>query len=72
MAARAGANEPLMLLSNARLQSYRLALAPAHLDANGDLWINTQTAAVLQVVDGDSLRYVLSQRPMCSQASAVA
>lgn len=72
MMSTAGANEPLMLLSNACLENYRLTLAPARLDAKGALLISAQTAAALQVVDGDSLRYILSQRPACTQTSAVA
>lgn len=71
-AARVFAGEPLMLLSNARLNCYRLALAPARLDVQGELLISTQTAAALQVTAGDPLRYVPSTGSAGVQAIAVA
>lgn len=71
-AATASAGEHLMLLSNARLDRYRLALAPARLDAQGELLISPQTAAALQVTAGDPLRYISSTGSVGAQASAVA
>ncbi|MFT5721482.1 MAG: arginine N-succinyltransferase [Motiliproteus sp.] len=69
-ATRAPADEHLMLLSNARLDRYRLALAPARLDAQGELLISPQTAAALQVTAGDPLRYISSTGSACGQANA--
>jgi len=46
------------MISNGKLETYRVALAPARLDSQGNLLITPDTAKGLQLQAGDSLRYI--------------
>ncbi|MEH6577629.1 MAG: arginine N-succinyltransferase [Amphritea sp.] len=59
-------NDVLYMISNGKLENYRVALATAHQDKQGNLLISPDTAKALQLREGDTLRYILAR----SQSSA--
>ena len=67
-----------MILSNGKLENYRLTLASARLDQLGRLLISAETAAALKLNAGEPVRYVLAAKAsaakskVTSQIAAVA
>lgn len=62
----------LYMISNGQLENYRIALAPAELNSDGQLMISQQTADALQLTDGAQSRFIEFRRAQAAPASAAA